>query len=208
MLFAAGKDNHCVVSYKLASLRKNPKAGPPPSKIVLGPRQKVRLGGKLRKLAALGPSALAVRDGYLYVGYRTTSVILRFPLNPDGSLQKGKPGELIAVFEPYDPKTHRSANLIDMAFNSQGELFVSCSKEGRIWNIGKPDPAHVFQGNDQLSDRSTSAPPYADLRVLLGKKTACGNILFDKDGRLFVCAGNYDTPSRKLAGVIYRLDPQ
>ncbi len=207
-LFAAGKDNHCVVSYNLAALRKNPKAGPPPSQMVLGPKQEVLIGGKLRKLAALGPSALVVRDGFLYVGYRTTSVILRFALGKDGSLQKGKPGELIAVFEPYDPKTRRSANLIDMAFNPQGELFVSCSKEGRIWNIGRPDPAHVFQGDDQRADRPTSAPPYADLRVLLGKKTACGNILFDKDGRLFLCAGNYDTPSRQLAGVIYRLDPQ
>jgi len=113
---------------------------------------------------------------------------------------------LIAVFEPYDPKRRRSANLIDLAFNPQGELFVSCSKEGRIWNIGKPDPDQVFQGNDQLEKVPTSAPPYADLRILLGKKTACGNILFDRHGRLFLCAGNYDTPSRKLAGVIYRVE--
>jgi WD40 repeat protein len=197
-----------VVSYDLQELRKNPKAPPPESKIALGPKLLIRAGGKLRKIAALGPSALAVRDGYLYVGYRTTSVILRFPLRKDGSLQNSKNGELIAVFEPFDPKTQRSANLIDMAFNPNGELFVSCSKEGRIWNIGKPDPSQVFQGNDQSPGRPTSAAPFADLRVLLGKKTACGNILFDKDGRLFLCAGNYDTPSRKLAGVIYRVDPR
>ncbi len=207
-LFAAAKDNHLVVSYDLRALRKNPLAAAPPSRVILGPKQRILVGKELRVIPVLGPSALTVYKGYLYVGYRTTSVVVRYPLDQAGNLQRGKPGELIAVFEPYDPKTRRSANLIDMAFNTKGELFVSCSKEGRIWNIGKPDPSRVFQGNDQLKTLPTSAPPYADLRILLGKKTACGNILFDQKDRLFLCAGNYDTPSRKLAGVIYRIDPR
>ena len=125
-------------------------------------------------------------------------------LRRNGRIAQPPVGELVAVFEPWNAGTGRSANLIDMAFDSRGRLFVSCSKEGRIWNVGRPDPKSPFYGDDR-SSRPTTAAPYADMKTLTGKKTSCGNILFDEEDRLYVCAGNYDTTSERIAGVVYRV---
>ncbi|MCZ6598370.1 MAG: hypothetical protein O7B99_12080, partial [Planctomycetota bacterium] len=147
-LYAVGKDNHTIARYDLAQIRRDPDAGPPPSELVFSGTADVRLGGEVRRIVALGPSALAAHDGYLYVGYRTSSTVFRFPLENDGSLVEPKIGELIAVFEPWSPEENRSANLIDLTFDSKGRLFVSCAQEGRIWNVGVPDPESVFDGVD------------------------------------------------------------
>ncbi len=206
-LYCAAKDNHLVVQYDLRELRDNPAAGYPASRPVLDSRVVLNTNLGEVETELLGPSAAAVSGEYLYVGYRTSSVIVRYRLEVDGDLAKPTQGELVAVFEPWSSEAQRSANLIDIAFNSRGELFVSCSKEGRIWRVGVPDPQRPFFGNDQV-ERRTSAPPYADLRALTGKKTSCGNILFDDEDRLYLCAGNYDTASDQIAGVVYRLVEQ
>jgi hypothetical protein len=204
-LYCVAKDNHLVVRYELAGIRRDPAAGFPESRPVLGPRVALRdPSGEFREAELLGPSAAAVSGRHLYVGYRTSSVVVRFLLEPSGELVQPPVGELVAVFEPWDPEERRSANLIDMAFDSKGELFVSCSKEGRIWRVGVPDPARPFFGNDR-SDRPTTAPPYADMTALLGKRTPTGNLAFDDGDRLYVCAGSYDTDSERIAGSIYRL---
>ncbi len=203
-LYCAGKDNHLIAQYDLTGIRADPAAGPPPSRVILGSRIELSSPEGTQETELLGPSSVAARDGWLYVGYRTSSVIVRFALEEDGDLAQPANAELIAVFEPWNAEANRSANLIDIAFDSNGELFVSCAKEGRIWKIGAPNPERPFYGNDQ-SDRATSAPPYADLAQLTGKKTGCGNILFDDQDRLYVCSGNYDTDSDKIAGVIYRI---
>jgi len=153
-------------------------------------------------MEVLGPSAARVFGSHLYLGYRTSSVVLRFEIDEQGGLVEPV-GELIAVFEPWDAEKKRSANLIDLAFNSRGELFASCAKEGRIWRIGTPDPDHPFYGDDK-SGRATTAPPYVDLTAVTGSKTGCGNLLFDDQDRMYLCCGNYDSGSR-LAGAIYRV---
>lgn len=202
-LYCASKDNHLVVQYDLDEIRRNPNAGCPASRAVLGPRVRLRSPRGLHDAEVLGPSAVTHHGDWLYVGYRTSSIIVRFRIEADGKLRANEPAELIAVFEPWDPVQRRSANLIDIAFNGRGELFASCAKEGRIWKIGVPDPRHPFYGNDQGS-RPTTAAPLVDLRAHTGKKTGCGNILFDPQDRLYICSGNYDTESELLAGVVYR----
>jgi hypothetical protein len=202
-LYAVGKDNHRIASYDLAEIRRDPGAPPPDSRVVLESTTALRLDGEVRTVELMGHSALAVNDGYLYVGYRTSSVVVRFPLEADGSLVEPLVAELVAVFEPWDAERKRSGNLIDIKFNSRGELFVACAKEGRIWNVGVPDPEAVFHGNDQ-ADPPCPNEPYADLRVLTGNpKANVGNIAFDDQDRLYICSGNYDSGTR-LAGVIYR----
>lgn len=203
-LYCAAKDNHLVVQYDITGIRADPEAGFPESRPVLGSRVALESPGGTAETELLGPSAVVARGGYLYVGYRTSSVVVRYRLEPSGDLARPVRGELIAVFEPWNAEKKRTANLIDIAFNSRGELFVSCSREGRIWKVGRPDPRRPFFGDDQ-ADRPTTAPPYADLRELTGKKTSCGNIRFDDRDRLYVCAGSYDTASDRIAGVIYRV---
>ena len=201
-LYCAGKDNHTVAQYDLEQIRERPFAPAPPSRVVLGPRVTVSAPGRRQEMELLGPSAAAARDGYLYLGYRTSSVIVRFRLDERGALVRPAVAELIAVFEPWNAAAGRSASLIDMAFNSRGELFVSCAKQGRIWKVGVPDPARPFHGNDQ-EERPTSAPPWVDLEAFTGQRTSTGNIVFDAKDRLYICVGNYDSGSQ-LAGAIYR----
>ena len=208
-LYAAGKDNHLIAQYDLRAIRDGADAGPPPSRPVIGPRIVLRLpsktGERETEVEVLGPSAIAAHGGFLYVGYRTSSVILRFPIDARGDLVHPLRAEVVALFEPWNSAKKRSANLIDIAFNSKGELFVSCAKEARIWKVGVPDPRAVFFGNDRAS-RPTSAKPYVDIRRWTGKKAGCGNLLFDKDDRLYFCVGNYDH-GKTLAGAVYRASP-
>ena len=203
-LYAVGKDNHSLVQYDLSRIREDSEAPPPPSRMVFGSEVTVRVEGQLQPMSVFGHSALAVREDHLYVGFRTSSVVLRFPLAEDGDLQRPIQGELIAVFEAWDPAARRSGNLIDMAFNSRGELFVACAEAGRVWKVGIPDPDLIFDGHDARRTGSTRALPYLDLPTLTGNPIArVGNIVFDEQDRLYVCSGNYDT-SNDLAGVIYR----
>jgi hypothetical protein len=202
-LYAAGKDNHVVAQYELTEIRARPDAAPPRSRPALGPRVKIRLPDRTEKtIEALGPSALAAHGGHLYVGYRTSSIVLRFAIDDRGDLVAPAIGELVAVFEPWDPEGKRSADLIDIAFNSKGELFVSCAKRARIWNTGVPDPTAPFLGDDR-SGRSTTAPPWIDAAELTGSKAGVGNLLFDDRDRLYFCVGNYDH-GKTLAGAVYR----
>jgi len=204
VLYAAGKDNHLLASYALDAIRQSPDATAPEGEIVFKDEVDVRIAGVVRPVPALGPSALASDGDFLYVGFRTSSFILRFPVEADGRLKMPLIGELIAVFEPWDQATGRSANLIDLAFNSSGELFASCASEGRIWNLGIPDPDSVFDGVD-TGAHPTSNRPFVDLAAVTGNPRArCGNIVFDDQDRLYLCSGNYDSGT-PIAGVIYRV---
>ena len=203
-LYVAAKDNHRVVAYDLETIRTNPHATPPESRVILGAHLKLKTADGVKQVEALGASALAERDGYLYVGYRTSSVVLRWKLLPDGALDIEGGAELIAAFEPWDRAKRRSGNLIDITFDSKGALYAALAESGRVWRIGVPDPKKPFYGNDQTG-RTTTATPYVDLPSLTGKpKARCGNIVFDERDRLYLCSGNYDSDSKKLAGVIYR----
>ncbi len=202
-LYVAGKDNHVIARYDLAGIRKDPTSGPPASRLALGPHVTLRLPtGQERDVELLGPSAVTARDGFLYVGYRTSSVVVRYPVDASGELVVPVRGEIVAMFEPWRANRKRSANVIDIAFNSRGELFVACAKEARIWRVGVPDPSSPFFGDDR-ADRPTTASPYVDIREWTGKKAGCGNLVFDADDRLYFCVGNYDH-GETLAGAVYR----
>ena len=111
--------------------------------------------------------------------------------------------DLIAVFEPWDPRTRRSGNLYDIAMSPGGELFVSMGTEGRVWRL-TPDPEHPFYGNDQ-TDRPTSGPPFLDMSTLVGKRTGCNNIAAGDDGYLYISSRNNDTGEGAMHGTIYRV---
>ncbi|MFT5288169.1 MAG: hypothetical protein ACI8QS_000298 [Planctomycetota bacterium] len=207
-LYVAAKDNHRLVQYDWAEVIADGSTTYPESRPVLGARVRVSSPMGVKEMDVAGPSALTLRDGYMYVGYRTASVVLRFPLQENGDFVQpadgGLPvGELIAAFEPWDAERGRSANLIDLTFGPDGRLFASTASEGKIWCIGQPDPARPFYGNDQ-TDRQPTAPPALRLADLTGKPSRTGNIQFDDEGRLYICSGNYDSDSTVLAGVIYR----
>ncbi|MFQ5748728.1 MAG: hypothetical protein ACE5H3_04635 [Planctomycetota bacterium] len=199
-LYAVAKDNSLLVQYDLDRIRRDPEAGPPQSRVLLGTRAQVFVKGKPVSLYVEGHSALAAFGRWLYVGFRTTSQVVRFPIDERGDLVRPILGELVARFDPWDPATKHSADLMDIAFNPRGELFVSTARTGRIWKVGIPDPRRIFDGTT-----GTSEQPYLDLRKSSGnRRSKCGNIAFDDAGNLYLCSGNYDSGTN-LAGVIYRV---
>lgn len=202
-LYAVGKDNHVLVSYPLDSIRRDPAAAAPPGTVEIEREVDLMLDGEIRHAEVLGPSAARASGDFIYVSYRTTSIVVRYPIASSGALVRPIVGELVAVFEPWSSETSRSANIVDLAFNSRAELFVSCAQEGRVWNVGVPDPSNVYDGVDQGAT-PTGNLPFLDLRRITGNpKAKVGNITFDPQDRLYVCSGNYDSGT-SLAGVIYR----
>ncbi len=158
------------------------------------------------RVELLGPSVAISRDGWLYVAYRTSSVVVRFALDAAGDVVRPPVGELIAVFEPWDAERNRSAGLVDLAFDSKGALYASCATEGRVWRIGVPDPARPFYGDDR-SERPTSAPPYLDLRQRIGAGATGGKLLFDAEDRLHVRVDGAAVRDDARVGGVYRAVP-
>jgi hypothetical protein len=199
-LYVAAKDNSLLVRYDLGPIADDPEAGPPPAEPVFGDHVDLATPDGVQRTWVCGHSAVAASGGFLYVGFRTTSQVVRFPLEEDGTLRQPLVGELIALFDPYDEEIGRSHDLMDIAFNGEGELFVSTARAGSVWRVGVPDPAAVFDGRE-----GTAHEPYVDLRELTeNAKARTGNITFDEQGRLYVCSGNYDAES-PVAGVVYRV---
>ena len=205
-LYAAGKDNHRIVAYDLHEVRADPQAGPPASRPVLGSSFLLRHGEGALEVDLYGPSALETRDDWLYIGFRTSCVVIRVPLDASGLPLADAPGELLAVFEPWSSTSRQSADVMDIKFSPKGELHVGCSRKGRIWNLGVPDGSRVLDGR-WLS----GAKPYISLPDLSGQaKARIGNLTFDSDGGLYVCSGNYDASAGRpgyvgLPGVVYRI---
>lgn len=207
-LYIPAKDNHVIVQYDLDEIRRNPNAPPPSSRVVLRETMILRSPRGERKMEVLGPSAVAAHGDFLYIGFRTSSVVVRVRLDetgdivrePDGMLK----GDLIAAFEPWDAEKKRSGNLYDIDMSASGDLFVSMGTEGRVWRV-KPDPARPFYGNDQ-TDRPTTTPPFLDMTALVGRKTGCNNIFVDRDSDfLYVSTRNNDTGEGQIHGTIYRV---
>lgn len=205
-LYVPAKDNHVVVQYDLDAIRADPAAPPPDSRPILDPRLIVSWPGGEREMELLGPSAVGAHGGYLYIGYRTSSVVVRVPLDAEGEIVRRGDGrivaELIAVFEPWDPETKRSGNLFDLTLSPGGELFVSMGTEGKVWRF-RPDPARPFYGDDH-SGRTTTAAPFLDLSALSGKPTGCNNVLVSADGYLYVSTRNNDAGEGPWRGTVYR----
>jgi hypothetical protein len=199
-LYCVAKDNSLLARYDLAEIAKNPDAGPPPSHWVLN--DKINLKGRAGVTSLQGHSMLACRDGYLYIGYRTSSAIVRIPLDADGLPRQPIVGELLAQFDPYDPATRKSANLTDMVFGPDGSLYVVSAQPARIYRF-MPDPQNVFDA------RTAKSPAWADMAQLTGNaKMKSENVLVDDRGRLYVTSGDAYDFQNGAGGVVYRVTPK
>lgn len=194
-LYAVAKDNNRLVQYDLSALENDPEAGYPPSRVVLESRVDVE-GLGVRLLA--GQSALAYRDGWLYVGYRTSSVILRFPLDERFEPVEPIRAQLVARFDPYDPLTGHSANITDMVFDETGRLYVVSAKPASVYRF-QPDPQQVFDG------RSGRAEAWLDLAEVTGNPRMKSENLLVHDGYLFVTSGDGYAYQNGAAGTVYRI---
>jgi hypothetical protein len=204
-LYVAAKDNSALIQYDLDAIRSSPDAPPPPGRYIFrraNPQDDpcVQVEGH-DSMYVEGTCALAAHGGYLYVAFRTTSQILRFPITGDGDLVRPLQGQYIAQFDRYDPeKKGGSADIYDIGFNSRGELFVAASNTGAFWRI-RPDPSRVFDGRT-----GTSEVPYVNLRELTDHPDAkVGDFTFDAEDNLYLCSGNKDVNEGNLRGTIYRV---
>ena len=177
-LFIVGKDNHSLVRYDLTPILSDPEYGHLPSVVLRKDSKDVLVDGSVAPMFD-GPSALATDGTYLYVGLRTTDIVLGFPwAGPFDSA-------FLAATLPS------GVELIDLAMSSGGELFVS-SKRRKIWNAGVPDPATTYAATDS--------------NVFAQLPGNGSNITFGDDGVLYACCNVDDggifhdtSGSRKLA---------
>lgn len=199
-LYVGAKDNTALACYDLRQIRKDPNAPPPPGHYIFeGSRghAEVQVAG-MGTVQINGTCALTVHEGFLYVAFRTTSQILRFPLTADGQIKQPMVAELVAQFPRYDPvKGGGSANIYDMCFDKQGRLYVSPGYDGAIYRF-RPDPEQVFRADEK------KYTPYVDLKQLVGAKKS-GNICFDDEDNLYICCGQKVLDDSKIRGVIYRV---
>ncbi len=187
-LYVGTLDNNIVVAYDLTEIIRDPNSNAPLGKKVLD--ENSQISGRSAKTK--GPSALAVRNGYLYVGYRTSSVITKFKLNSQGIPTTG---ELIADFSAVSDKV----DIIDMVFDKSGNLYVSTASLGGIWKIANNLSIPFIP--------TTPIPNAIDLRKLTGNtKTKCSNIMIDDSNQLYICSNNHDSDisSPSIVGVVYR----
>jgi hypothetical protein len=202
-LYAVGKDNHALARYDLAAIRRDPEAPAPPGELVLGEHVDLCLDGEVRRITMHGHSAVAAHAGHLYVASRTSSLVVRFPIDADGDLVRPIVGELIAEFEPYSAETSRSADLWEMIASPEGDLVVSMSRDGLVWRF-RPDPAVPFDGNNRRPDAPTPNKPWIDIRALTqNPKANISNMAFASDGSLYFCM-TMPEPNRELAGNVMR----
>lgn len=202
-LYVTAKDNHLVVQYDMAEIRRRPDAPPPPSRPVLGPRVTFRLpDGSRRDLEVLGYAGVASDGRHLYVGSRTSSVVYRVPVDARGDIVPGAPAELIAIFHPFEIESGRSGNMFDLAMAPDGALLVTMARRGRVWRI-LPDPANPFLADDRPG-RETTAPPFIDLPKHLGKAAGAADLAVDGHGNVYVCARTDDAGEGPYVGTVYR----
>lgn len=188
-LYALGLDNQVLAQYDLTEVANNPHLEYPPSRKIIG-------------ADSVGYSAITCFANYLYTARRQSARAYRMPVDNTGQLlaTDGTPyldpdtqeleKELVARFDDGN-------HLIDIAFNSRGEMFASIAGNGRIWNVGVPDPSNVF--------RASEHEPWLDLRATTpNDKAKCADIAFDESDRLYICSGNKDTNSNAHNGTIYR----
>ncbi len=200
-LYAVAKDNSVLVRYDLTPLKTDVDAFPRGS-LVWGERVKVATPGGVEPQirTMLGHSALAYRDGWLYVGYRTTSEIVRVRLDENDRVPADPVVEQVAQFEPYDAETGRTADLTDMDFDAKGRLYVISAEPARVFRF-TPDPASVFDGRTAL--------PWVDLAGRLGTpRTKSENILVDPEGRVYVTSGDGYAYQGGAAGTVYRISAE
>lgn len=194
-LYAVAKDNSRLVRYDLRAIAKDPEAGAPPSEFVMGEEAHVEGMGPQR---FFGHSALEYRDGWLYVGYRTSSVILRFRLDENHLPVQPIRAQLLAQFDPYDPTTGKSANITDIGFDDKGRLYVVSAMPGKIYRF-TPDPKNVFDA------REGREKPWADLAALTGNPKVKSENVLCHGGYVYVTTGDGYGYQKGADGTVYRL---
>ncbi|HEY0007484.1 MAG TPA: hypothetical protein VGB55_02065 [Tepidisphaeraceae bacterium] len=196
-LYAVAKENNLLVRYPLMDIARNPAAGPPMGERVLDDKILVR-GQGLQSFQ--GHSMLAAHDGYLYVGYRTSSVIVRFPIDAAGNPKQPIEAELVARFDAYNPATRKSANLTDMAIGPEGDVYVISAQPSRVYRF-TPSATRVYDA------RAGRAAPWADLAELTKNSyMKSENLTVARDGTVYVTSGDaYDFQS--AGGTIYAIKP-
>jgi hypothetical protein len=195
-LYAAAKDNSMLVQYDLGALVNDPEAGCPPGEVVFDASVFVQ-GAGMQQLH--GQSALAERDGWLYVAYRTSSVVIRIKLSADGTPSLPVVAQKLAQLDPYDPTTRKSANITDMAFDSRGRLYIVSANGGVIHRF-QPDPKEVYDG------RTGKTEPWLRLgKVTNRAKMKCENILIDNEDRVYITSGDGYSYQQGADGTVYRL---
>lgn len=187
-LLAVAKDNDMLARYSLDRIRKNPEAGPPRSDVMFKSEWVKTVNAKRVRIG--GYSSLAVHDGMLYLGGRDKNLVVRMPITADAELDKSAI-ELVADLGD-------GAALIDLVFDSSGQLFASTASLGAIWKIPTTPKRGIYQAK--------SHRPWFELKKfkLSGK---CTNIAFDGDNRLCVCTNNDDIGGEEphTAGTVYRI---
>lgn len=195
-LYAVAKDNNRLVRYDLRPLIANPEAGAPASEFVLGEHVATESHGPLQ---LQGHSALAYRDGWLYLGTRTSGHVVRLAMGTDGEPRRPIVTQLLARFAPYDPATRKSANLTDMDLGADGACYAVSASPAKIYRF-VPDPARVFDA------RGDGVSPWADLAKMAGNpKMKSENLLCAPDGSIYVTSGDSYAFHQGSGGVVWRL---
>lgn len=207
-LYVNAKDNSALIQYDLDGIRANPAAGPPQGRYIFhrsGPGADIFLDTKTHgKIYVEGPGAVATHGKWMYVAFRTTCQIIRFPITEDGDVVRPIVAEYLAQFDPFvkkDDGTYTTTpDFFDLRCDSSGRCFVSCNRQGAIWEI-------PTDGVSFLDARSgTAAKPYINLRELTShKNSTCGNFLIDSSGDFYICAGNKEVDEGLARGVVYRV---
>jgi len=194
-LYGVGKDNNVLVRYDLSAIMRDPAAGPPPSVKVLGERIAIKGQGTQ---TFYGHSMIAYHDGWFYLGFRTTSNIIRFKLDKEYAPVQPIEAELVAQFDPFDAQTLKSSNLTDMSFDAAGRLYVVSAKPAKVYRF-TPDPKHPFDG------REGKAKAWLDLAGLThNPQMKCENVMC-AGGYCYVSSGDEYPFQHKAAGAIYRV---
>jgi hypothetical protein len=204
-LYAVSKENSLLVRYDLSDIQKNPEAPAPSGEVVLNHKLLIHENNSHTLREFYGPSMLAWRDGFLYIGYRTSSVIVRVPMTPDGDISKPVIGQTVGLFDAYDSATQKGANLTDMCFGPEGDLYVISAQPSRVYRF-TPDNKNVFDGRTKKSTEKSNV--WADLAMLTNNpKMKSENIFVDNNGHVYVTSGDAygNTPT---GGTVYRIRNQ
>ncbi|MGF1573246.1 MAG: hypothetical protein ACFCU1_09255 [Sumerlaeia bacterium] len=193
-LYGVGKDNSLLVRYNLAPLLQDSEAGALESEWILGSELPLTSGGSV---LLEGHSALAWHNGYCYLGTRTNSVVVRFPMNEDGSIPQPMQGELIAKFDPYNHTTGKSADITDITFDDSGNLYVLNAEPSRVHRF-VPNPQSIYDA------RNGAKTPWVNLAEILGTpRMKSENILFQSPNKLFITSGDGYTYQSGADGTLY-----
>jgi hypothetical protein len=206
-LYITAKDNSALIQYDLDEVRKNPDAGAANGRYVFhraSPKDDPFLRTKSHGMMYVeGPGAVTTFGDQMYVAFRTTSQVVRFPITKDGDVVRPIVAEYLAQFDPYEKDGEgytTTPDFFDMRADSTGRIFLSCNQQGAIWEI-PTDPSRFLDAR-----KGTKAQPYVNLRKLTPhERSTAGNFVFDPNDNLYICTGNKDLPEGNIRGAVYRV---